>query len=219
MAEKKKDKDTEKDSAKETTAPKETGSASGGKGAEAPKETATETGGKESVLPQPPPPGYESGTASPGAQTEKDDKPDGHEKDEKHEGHWHWHHMEEAAEAIYSQLLEVRRIVDRLQQEALDAKTRKKYEMAPVMVSDLMTGFQAAVARANRATSAGEGEGEDIERMSIKDLEVSIDAPVIESGHAGDPVIMLPNINSADNESARVTLKFSVVSVPIKQRG
>jgi hypothetical protein len=75
------------------------------------------------------------------------------------------------------------------------------------------------VARANRATRAGEEDGEDIERMAIKDLEVSVTAPLLESAHAEDPVLMLPNLKSVDADSPAITLKFNVVSVPRAQRG
>lgn len=125
----------------------------------------------------------------------------------------------EAAEAIYGQLIEVRKIVNQLLQESAQARTRRRLELVPVRTSDLMRGFQAAVARANRATRAGEGDSEDIERMAIKDLEISVTAPLIESAHAEDPVLMLPNLKSVDADSPAITLKFNVVSVPRAQRG
>jgi hypothetical protein len=121
----------------------------------------------------------------------------------------------DALEAIYFHLLEMRRVVDKLVEESKEEKIRRRMEVVPVRVSDLMRGFQAAVARANRSTQAGEGE--DIERMSVKDLEVSMSAPIIEGGHAEDPVVMLPNIKSVDIESAKLSLKFSIVSVPLKK--
>jgi hypothetical protein len=123
----------------------------------------------------------------------------------------------EAAEAIYYQLLEVRKVVEALRQEAQEARVRKRLELVPVRVGDLMRGFQAAVARANLAARAGGEDGEDIEQMAIKNLEVSINAPVIEAGHAEDPVLMLPNIKNPDAATAQVSLKFSVVSVPTKK--
>ena len=123
----------------------------------------------------------------------------------------------DALEAIYFHLMELRRVVDKLVEESKEEKIRRKLELVPVRISDLMQGFQAAVARANRATQAGEGEGENIEQMSVKDLEISLSAPIIEGGHAADPVVMLPNIKSVDAESARISLKFSIVSVPLKK--
>jgi len=124
----------------------------------------------------------------------------------------------EAEAAIYSQLLEVRKVVEQLRQETIDEKLRRRLDLVPVRVGDLMRGFQAAVARANLATRAGgEGEGEDIEQMAIKNLEVTVTAPVIDAGHAEDPVLMLPNIKSPDAATAQVSLKFSVVSVPAKK--
>ena len=142
------------------------------------------------------------------------------EHDDDHGKHRHGHHWEdEAAEAIYRQLVEVRKVVEQLQQEAQEAKLRRRSELVPVRVGDLMRGFQSAVAKANRSTRAGDEDGEDIERMSIKDLEISLQAPIIEGGHAEDPVVMLPNIKSADGETAGISLKFKVVSVPLKQRG
>ena len=109
--------------------------------------------------------------------------------------HHHHHHIEhEAAEVIYRQLLEVRKTVDNLVQETKEAKVRQRLERVPVRTSDLMRGFQAAVARANRSARSSEEDGEDIERMSVKDLEISLSAPIIEGGHADDPVLMLPNI-------------------------
>ncbi|HET9225978.1 MAG TPA: hypothetical protein VFR31_04885 [Thermoanaerobaculia bacterium] len=124
----------------------------------------------------------------------------------------------EAAAAIYTQLLEVRKVVEQLRQETIDEKLHRRLDLVPVRVGDLMQGFQAAVARANLATHAGgEGEGEDIEQMVIKNLEVSVTAPVIDAGHAEDPVLMLPNIKSPDAATAQVSLKFSVVSVPAKK--
>lgn len=160
---------------------------------------------------QPPPPDLE-GTDG--------EVPWDHEHDKKHKHHGHEHHIDhEAAEVIYRQLLEVRKTVDTLVHETKEAKLRKNFEQVPVRTSDLMRGFQAAVARANRAERSDEEDGEDIERMSIKDLEISLSAPIIEGGHAGDPVLMLPNIKSADAQSAAVSLKFTIVSVPAKQRG
>lgn len=124
----------------------------------------------------------------------------------------------EAVAAIYAQLLEVRKVVEQLRQETIDEKLRRRLDLVPVRAGDLMRGFQAAVARANLATRAGgEGEGEDIEQMVIKNLEVSVTAPVIDAGHAEDPVLMLPNIKSPDAATAQVSLKFSVVSVPAKK--
>jgi hypothetical protein len=124
----------------------------------------------------------------------------------------------EAAAAIYAQLLEVRKVVEQLRQETIDEKLRRRLDLVPVRVGDLMRGFQSAVARANLATRAGdESEGEDIEQMAIKNLEVTVTAPVIDAGHAEDPVLMLPNIKSPDAATAQVSLKFSVVSVPAKK--
>lgn len=122
----------------------------------------------------------------------------------------------EAAAAIYAQLLEVRKVVEQLRQETVDEKLRRRLDLVPVRVGDLMRGFQAAMARANLATRAGD-EGEDIEQMAIKNLEVSVTAPVIDAGHAEDPVLMLPNIKSPDAATAQVSLKFSVVSVPARK--
>ncbi len=158
--------------------------------------TTPTTGG--TTQPPPPPVGGGSGTVpwSPGGK-----------KDE-----------ELAAAAIYAQLLEVRKVVEQLRQETIDEKLRRRLDLVPVRVGDLMRGFQAAVARANLATRAGaEGEGEDIEQMAIKNLEVSVTAPVIDAGHAEDPVLMLPNIKSPDAATAQVSLKFSVVSVPARK--
>ncbi|MES1241365.1 MAG: hypothetical protein ABUT39_07085 [Acidobacteriota bacterium] len=124
----------------------------------------------------------------------------------------------EAAAAIYAQLLEVRKVVEQLRQETVDEKLRRRLDLVPVRVGDLMRGFQAAMARANLANRAGgEDEGEDIEQMAIKNLEVSVTAPVIDAGHAEDPVLMLPNIKSPDASTAQVSLKFSVVSVPARK--
>lgn len=155
---------------------------------------------------QPPPPTY---------QGSPDQTPwtPGHGKDKKEE-------EANVLEAIYFHLLEMRRAVDKMAEEAKEEKIRRKLELVPVRISDLMCGFQAAVARANRSTQAGgEGETEDIERMSVKDLEISLTAPIIEGGHAADPVVMLPNIKSVDAEAAKISLKFNIVSVPLKQRG
>jgi len=121
------------------------------------------------------------------------------------------------AEAIYYQLVEVRKVVEQLAQDARDAHLRQKQELVPVRTGDLMRGFQAAVARANASTSAGsDGTGEDSESMAIKNLEVSITAPIIDAGHAEDPVLMLPNLKNPDPETAQISLKFSVVSVPAR---
>lgn len=133
--------------------------------------------------------------------------------DHDHGPTWHDH------QRLYEEMVEVKRILAQILQEAREEKLRKKLEYVPVRTSDLMRGFQAAVARANRSTVAGDVDGEDIERMSIKDLEVTLSAPIIDGGHAEDPVVMLPNIKSVDAESAKISLKFSVVSVPLKGRG
>lgn len=120
---------------------------------------------------------------------------------------------------IQVQLAEIQRVLAAIAEEARDERLRRRLEYVPVRTSDLMRGFQAAVARANRATSAGDGDGEDIERMSIKDLQVTLSAPIIDGGHADDPIVMLPNIKSVDADSAKISLSFSVVSVPLKGRG
>jgi hypothetical protein len=166
-----------------------------------PKDNETNGGTSSS---QPPPPDYQGSDGqtpwSPGkGKTKKDEEMN-------------------ALEAIYFHLLEMRRVVDKLVEESKEEKIHRRLEVVPVRISDLMRGFQAAVARANRSTSAGEGEEEDIERMSVKDLEISLSAPIIEGGHAADPVVMLPNIKSVDAESAKISLKFSIVSVPMKKR-
>lgn len=126
---------------------------------------------------------------------------------------------DEAAEAIWTQLVAIRQTVDRLHEEAKEARLRRRLALVPVRVSDLMRGFQAAVSRANRSTRTGEGEGEDIERMAIKDLKVGLSAPILESAHAEDPVLMLPNLESADADSPAVSLEFRVVAVPRQARG
>lgn len=154
---------------------------------------------------QPPPPDYQGD----GQQTPWTSSTGKHKKDAEMD----------ALEAIYFHLMELRRVVDKIEEESRQEKIRRRMEVVPVRVSDLMQGFQAAVARANRSTQAGEGDGEDIERMSVKDLEISLSAPIIEGGHAADPVVMLPNIKSVDTESAKISMKFSIVSVPLKQRG
>ena len=123
----------------------------------------------------------------------------------------------EAIESIYTQLMETKALLGKLLQETKEAKIRRRLALMPVKTGDIMRGFQAAVAKANRSNRAGEKEGEDIERMSIKDLEVSLNAPITAGGHAEDPVMMLPNINSADAESATISLKFNVVSIPFKR--
>jgi hypothetical protein len=137
-----------------------------------------------------------------------------------HDDHGSPQHREEmeAAEAIYHEMVAVRGMVDQLLQEAREAKIRRRLELVPVQVSDLMRGFQAAVVRANSATRAGIEDSENIEQMVIKDLDISLTAPIIESAHAGDPTLMLPNIKSVDADSPIITLKFSVVSVPSRPR-
>lgn len=134
-----------------------------------------------------------------------------------HEHHRHRFFAFDAAEAIYNQLVLTRQTLDKLVDETKEMKVRKQLDQLPVSVSDLMRGFQGAVSRANRAVQAGEG-GEDIEQMMIKNLEISIDAPIINEAHAEDPMIMLPNENSGDSTQAKVSLKFSVVSVPKTQK-
>lgn len=99
----------------------------------------------------------------------------------------------------------------------LKAQTlQSAYETLPVRTSDLMMGFQSAVSRANEAARSTDYDTQDIETMKVKDLEISIQAPVIESGHASDPVLMLPNIKSVRSDSVNLSLKFSIVSVPKK---
>lgn len=168
---------------------------------------------KDEEKQQPPP---ELGSGSDVPWKHKGDDDDDH--DPKHP-HYHHHLDKHAAEAIYAQLLALRETTEKLLQEAREAKLRRRLELVPVRTADLMRGFQAAVAKANRSTRAGEQEGEDIERMAIKDLEVSLTAPIIESAHAEDPVVMLPNIKSVDADSPSLSLKFSVVSVPRQSRG
>lgn len=176
----------------------------------------------QSQTTQPPPPEYD----------DKDDEKKGifpwrhshhykhyYKHHEHHHGHPHHEEMD-ALESIYFNLMEMRRVVDKLVEERKQEKIRRRMEAVPVRISDLMQGFQAAVARANRSTQAGvEGEGEDISPMSVKDLEISLSAPIIDGGHAADPVVMLPNIKSVDSETAKISLKFSIVSVPLKKRG
>lgn len=163
---------------------------------------------------QPPPP--KLGSSGDDSWKHKGDEDEDDDHDHKH----HHHHLDKhAAEAIYAQLTALRETVEKLLQETREAKVRRRLELVPVRTADLMRGFQAAVAKANRSTRAGEQEGEDIERMAIKDLEVSLTAPIIESAHAEDPVVMLPNIKSVDADSPRLSLKFSVVGVPRQQRG
>lgn len=165
---------------------------------------------------QPPPPVLKSGSKSlPWSHDHHHGDDDDDDDDHRH----HYHLDHKAVEVIYSQLLEVRKTVDDLVEETKASKLRKRLDHVPVRTSDLMRGFQAAVAKANRSVRSGEEEGEDIERMSIKDLQISLSAPIIDGGHAEDPVLMLPNIKSADAESSSISMKFTVVSVPIKQRG
>ncbi len=139
---------------------------------------------------------------------------DGHDHHDHHDHCWEHEHYE----ALYRQLLDVRRVLDQLAHAAEAERLQKRHEHVPVRTSDLMRGFQAAVARANRAALSGEFEGEDIGRMAIKDLRVSISAPIIDGGHADDPTLMLPNIKSVDETSARISLEFTVINTPGKPR-
>jgi len=147
-----------------------------------------------------------------------DDDHDDHDDDKKHKHHGDKHLDHEVTHAIYDQLAMTRKTLDELLDEAKEAKVRKQLDQLPINVSDLMRGFQGAVSRANRAVEAGEDGGEDIERMVIKNLEISLDAPLINEAHAEDPMIMLPNENSSNHDQAKVSLKFSVVNVPKSQR-
>lgn len=183
------------------------------------EETSTPVNPPEDTGQPPPPDLGDSGGEFPWDHDHEHEHDKKHKHDDHDDKHHHDHFEHEVAEVIYRQLLEVRKTVDALAQETKDAKLRKRLERVPVRTSDLMRGFQAAVARANNSARSGEEDGEDIERMSIKDLEISLTAPIIEGGHADDPVLMLPNIKSAESETAAVSLKFTVVSVPLKQRG
>lgn len=137
-------------------------------------------------------------------------------------GHHYKHHrcdsLEEALEAVYGELLGVRKISDQLLKEASERKLEKRYESVPVRISDLMEGFEAALAKANRASQAGDFESEDIANIAVKDLEINLSASLIESGHAQDPVLMLPNIKSVDNRSTNVNIRFSLHSLPLKKK-
>jgi hypothetical protein len=180
--------------------PSSGGGSGGGGGGSSTGGSGTTGGGGGGGGAQPPPP-----------------DPDGRDDHDDGPGHGHDHHHDH--EELQAQLTEITRVLAQILEETRTERLRKRLEYVPVRTSDLMRGFQAAVARANRATQAGEGEGEDIERMSIKDLQVTLSAPIIDGGHADDPVVMLPNIKSVDAESAKITLSFQVVSVPLKGRG
>lgn len=156
---------------------------------------------------QPPPPGDDGGDSGGGGNGGGGNGGGDH-------GNPHHDH-----DALYAHIVEVKQILTQILEEARDERLRKRLEYVPVRTSDLMRGFQAAVAKANRSTEAGDIGGEDIERMSIKDLEITLSAPIIDGGHAEDPVVMLPNIKSVDAESAKISMKFNVVSVPGKGRG
>jgi len=121
------------------------------------------------------------------------------------------------ADAVQRQLREVSDKVERLTQVSMEVKGPSA--LAPVKLSDLMRGFQGAVVRANDAIRAGSDDGEDIEAMVIKRLDISLEAPIVETGHADDPVVMLPNLNSVDSDSPTVRLSFEVVSVPVMKGG
>lgn len=159
---------------------------------------------------QPPPP--DPGSGGGGGRGGGDDKDD--DDDHHHKGRHHDHEFE----VLYRQLVEVRRTLAQLAHQAEAERLKQRHEYVPVRTSDLMRGFQAAVARANRAVAAGEFEGEDIETMAVRDLRVSISAPVIDGGHAEDPTLMLPNIKSVDEQSAKISLEFTVVNMPSKSR-
>ncbi len=90
----------------------------------------------------------------------------------------------------------------------------RQLELAPVHVSDLMAGFQSAVAKANRAIETGDLDQEHIGDMAITNLKVSLSAPIIEGQHQEDPVIMIPNIHSVTPDSPKVSLSFDVIVVP-----
>ncbi len=196
------------------------------KPAPAPQPPAPQPPAPQPPAPQPQPPApAPTPQPSPGGGGGHDDRGGhgGHDDHDDHDDHHdhHDHHCEhehEHYEALYRQLLDVRRLLDQLARTAEAERLQKRHEHVPVRTSDLMRGFQAAVARANRAALSGEFEGEDIGRMAIKDLEVSISAPIIDGGHADDPTLMLPNIKSVDETSARISLKFTVINTPGKSR-
>ena len=93
-------------------------------------------------------------------------------------------------------------------------KKENQLELSPVRVSDLMAGFQSAVAKANRAVETGDFDQEHIGDMAITNLKVSLAAPYIQAQHEEDPIIMVPNINSVTPDSPKISLSFDVVTVP-----
>lgn len=120
---------------------------------------------------------------------------------------------------VYNQLQIVTKSIENLEKQISESIKYKQLELVPVRISDLMRGFQSAMAKANFASKSGnEIEGEDIGNLAIKDLQISLTAHIIEAGHADDPILMLPNIKSIDQDSAKVSIKFTVYGVPVESK-
>ena len=94
----------------------------------------------------------------------------------------------------------------------------EKLNGVAVKTSDLMNGFQGALARAIKARRAADtDDSEDIADFVVQDLEVEFAAPIVAERSGDEPVLLVPNIKSVNTESPLARLKFTVGSVPPRE--
>ncbi len=120
-------------------------------------------------------------------------------------------------EILNREIIELKRMVSLLSRELRTVRDVSK-PMNGVMVkaSDVMNGFQSALAKSINSTKSAES-GENIQDYIVKDLDVEFTAPLVAENESDEPMLMLPNMKSVSDNSPAVRLKFSVVYVPPKE--
>jgi hypothetical protein len=112
---------------------------------------------------------------------------------------------------LRAEVAELRRQLDTLRQGG----TPLPVNGIAVKTSDLMNGFQSALAKSMQARQASEG-GANIRDYVIKNLEIEFAAPLVAEREGDEPILMVPNVKNVTTDSPLVRLKFSVSHVPPK---
>ena len=98
------------------------------------------------------------------------------------------------------------------------SKEKSQFTGVAVKTSDLMNGFQGAMAKAIRSRKPSSDQvGEDIQNFIIQDMEVEFAVPLVAEREEKEPILMIPNIKSVTDQSPLVKLKFKVANVPEKE--
>jgi len=118
-------------------------------------------------------------------------------------------------EELRTEIAGLRELLLTLITEMRGSEKKETLTGVAVKTSDLMSGFQGALARAIEARRAGDADsGEDIGNYVIQDMEVEFAAPLVAERGGDEPILLIPNVKSVTEASPLVRLKFKIDAEP-----